>query len=513
MTPSTRPPAAQDPPGDPSLALLGAVARLLNGGLGFDATANAVVEAVRRGLPASRVTLWLRDPSAVAFRAVSSPPRAAESVPALEQLPAPEAGTLRVPLVQEGECVGLLEAAAAATEDPGVLGVLADFLAPFVASAELSADLAHEVAVQSREIDEQRRFLSLIVDSLPVGLYVVDREYRIQAWNRKRETGTQGLRRDEVLGRSVFDVLSRQPRAALRAAFDRVFDAGAIAEEDFEVGAGGERRVYRITRIPMRLEGDAITHVITVGEDVTEERLTQQRILQSEKLAAIGHLAAGVMHEINNPLATIGACVAAMEGRLDELPGAAQGAVREYLQIMDKEVERCTEIVSGLLDFSRPKGKAKQLVQLNAVVEDALFLLKHHKAFGQLAVTRELDPGLPRTMASAEQLIQVLMALMLNALDAMEGGGRLTLRTGRSRVHVDELFVEVADTGAGIPRAQLSQIFEPFFTTKPPGRGTGLGLSISYGIVREHGGRIEVESQPGQGSLFRVVLPATERAE
>jgi two-component system, NtrC family, sensor kinase len=128
-------------------------------------------------------------------------------------------------------------------------------------------------------------------------------------------------------------------------------------------------------------------------------------------------------------------------------------------------------------------------------------------------VTRELDPGLPPTMASAEQLIQVLMALMLNALDAMEGGGRLTLRTGRSRVHADELFVEVADTGVGIPRAQLSQIFEPFFTTKPPGRGTGLGLSISYGIVQEHGGRIEVESQPAQGSLFRVVLPATERAE
>ncbi len=513
MTPSVRSPAAQPPSGGSALALLGAVARLLNGGLGFDATATAVVEAVRRGLPASRVTLWLRDPSAVAFRAVASPARAADPVASLEQLPAPEAGMQRVPLMQEGECVGLLEAAAAAGEDTGVLGVLADFLAPFVASAELSADLAPEVAVQSREIDEQRRFISLVVDSLPVGVYVVDREYRIQAWNRKRETGTQGLRRDEVLGRSVFDVLSRQPRAALRAAFDRVFDGGAIAEEDLEVGTGGEQRVYRITRIPMRLEGDAITHVITVGEDVTEQRLTQQRILQSEKLAAIGHLAAGVMHEINNPLATIGACVAAMEGRLAELPASAQAAVREYLQIMDKEVERCTEIVSGLLDFSRPKGKAKQSVQLNAVVEDALFLLKHHKAFGQLAVTRELDPGLPPTMANAEQLIQVLMALMLNALDAMEAGGRLTLRTGRSRVRADELYVEVADTGVGIPRAQLVQIFEPFFTTKPPGRGTGLGLSISYGIVREHGGRIEVESQPGQGSVFRVVLPATERAE
>jgi two-component system NtrC family sensor kinase len=514
MTPSDTPFVTPPPAGDPSLGLLGAVAGLLNGALGFDATVDAVTRVLREGLPATRVALWLRDPTTAAFRAVASPARATAPVPSLERLPEPEPNTARVPLLQEGECVGLLEVAfESGRGDTAILGVLADFLAPFVASAELSADLAHEVAVQSREIDEQRRFISLIIDSLPVGLYVVDREYRIQAWNRKRETGTQGMRRDEVVGRSVFDVLSRQPRNALRAAFDRVFDSGAIVEEDFEVGAGGEQRIYRITRIPMRLEGDAITHVITVGEDVTEERLTQHRILQSEKLAAIGHLAAGVMHEINNPLATIGACVAAMEGRLDELPAPAQAAVREYLQIMDKEVERCTQIVTGLLDFSRPKGKAKRTVQLNAVVEDALFLLKHHKTFGQLALTRELDPGVPATVANAEQLIQVLMALLLNALDAMEGGGRLTVRTGRSRMRADELYVEVADTGVGIPRAQLSQIFEPFFTTKPPGRGTGLGLSISYGIVKEHGGRIEVESQPGQGSVFRVMLPATERTE
>ena len=500
-------------PRDPSLALLGNVAKLLNGGRGFDATVNAVVQALCEGLPVSRVALWLRDPGTAVFRAVTWPPREEPALVALERLPQPDAKTARVPLVQEGERVGLLEVGfEGGRPDLPVLDVLADFLAPFVASAELSADLAHEVAVQSREIDEQGRFISLIIDSLPVGLYVVDREYRIQAWNRKRETGAQGLRRDDVVGRPVFEVLSRQPRSTLRAAFDRVFETGALSEEDLQVDVGGEKRIYRITRIPMRLEGDAITHVITVGEEVTEARLVQQRILQSEKLAAIGHLAAGVMHEINNPLATIGACVAAMEGRLAELSGPALEAVREYLHIVDKEVERCTQIVRGLLDFSRPKGKAKQTVQLNTVVEDALFLLKHHKSFARLVVTRELDPNLPATTANPEQLIQVLMALMLNALDAMEGGGRLTLRSGRSRVGADELHIEVADTGVGIPRAQLSQIFEPFFTTKPPGSGTGLGLSISYGIVREHGGRIEVESQPGQGSLFRVVLPARERS-
>jgi two-component system NtrC family sensor kinase len=183
--------------------------------------------------------------------------------------------------------------------------------------------------------------------------------------------------------------------------------------------------------------------------------------------------------------------------------------VRDYLQIVDKEVERCTQIVNGLLDFSRPKGKAKQPVQLNAVVEDALFLLKHHQRFGQLVLTRDLDARPLLTVGNAEQLIQVLMALLLNAVDAMEQGGRLTVRTGRSRTRADEIYVEVEDIGVGIARSQQLLIFEPFFTTKPPGKGTGLGLSISYGIVQEHGGRIEVESQPGEGACFRVVLPAS----
>jgi two-component system, NtrC family, sensor kinase len=381
-------------------------------------------------------------------------------------------------------------------------------LAPYLAAVELSADLAGEVAAQSREIEGHRRFTSLIVDSLPVGLYVVDRDYRIQAWNRKRETGTQGLRRDDVVGRPVFDVLTRQPAAQLRAEFDRVFETGEIQQIEQEVTLGGEPRRFRLSKIPMRFEGDEITHVITIGEDVTEQDRVQRQILQSEKLAALGQLAAGVMHEINNPLATISACVAAITGRLDQLQGPDKASVEEYLEIIDKEVDRCTRIVDGLLDFSRPKAKTKAKVVLNALVEETLFLLKHHQRFKKLTVSRELDPSQPATTGNAEQLTQVLMALMLNAVDAMDDRGKLTVRTGRNPQFSDEVYLEIEDNGIGIPRAEQSKIFEPFYTTKPPGRGTGLGLSICYGIVEQHQGRIDLDSQPGRGSIFRVFLPA-----
>jgi len=490
------------------LALVGSVAKLLNEGLGAEATLAAVAETLRRGLPAEAVAVWAREPGTTAFRSVQAPPApdAPGLVRSLDALPA-RPRWRRFALEHEATKLGLLEAKVGdGAAEREVLAIVADFLAPYLAAAELSADLAGEVAAQSREIEEHRRFTSLIVDSLPLGLYVVDRDYRIQSWNRKRETGTQGLRRDDVVGRPVFEVLTRQPAAELRAEFDRVFETGEIQQAEHEVTLAGEPRFFRLSKIPMRLDGDEITHVITIGEDVTEWRRVQGQIMQSEKLAAIGQLAAGVMHEINNPLATISACVAAIEGRLPAA-GAEVGAVGEYLEIIDREVDRCTRIVDGLLDFSRPRATPKQSLSLNTLVDETLFLLKHHERFKRLEVVRALAPDLPDTVGSQEQLIQVLMALMLNALDAMEHGGQLTVRTAASPARPAEVIVEVEDTGVGIPRADRSKIFEPFYTTKPPGRGTGLGLSICYGIVADHRGRIEVDSAPGRGTVFRVFLP------
>jgi len=489
------------------LALIGQVADLLNTGFGAEETVTRVAEALRKGLGAEAVVVWLREPNAATLRSIGAPARHSRAVAIL---PETEEPNLRVPLLHEGERLGTLEVRPPPSAEvaDGILPVVANILAPFLASIELSEDLAYEVALRSREIEEQRRFITLVIDSLPVGLYVVDREYRIQIWNRKRELGTQGLRRDEVVGRPVFEVLTRQNASQMREEFDDVFATGQTRQIEIEVDMGPEMKYYRISKIPMRREGQEISHVLTMGEDVTEAHVTQQRIMQSEKLAAIGQLAAGVMHEINNPLATIGACIAALHNRIeDELPSELRTKLEEYLDIIDKEVQRCEGIVDGLLDFSRPKGKAKLPVNLGLLLEDTLFLLKHHERFKKIEVVREISDDLSPVLANPEQLIQVFMALMLNSLDAMETGGALTIRTREGAVNRDEVEVQIEDTGPGIPRHELAKIFEPFYTTKPPGRGTGLGLSICYGIVAEHRGRIEVESQPGRGSLFRVFLP------
>ncbi len=185
----------------------------------------------------------------------------------------------------------------------------------------------------------------------------------------------------------------------------------------------------------------------------------------------------------------------------------------EYLHIVESELARCKSIVDGLLDFSRPMGRAKRESDVNQIVEDALFLVKHHDKFKRITLERDMPDGLPAIQANVEQLIQVFLALMLNAIDAMEGKGIMRVRIHVNPLRADEVVIAFQDTGMGIPREDLPKIFEPFYTTKLPGQGTGLGLSICYGIVQEHGGRMIVDSQIGQGSVFEVYLPLGGSAE
>jgi two-component system NtrC family sensor kinase len=245
-------------------------------------------------------------------------------------------------------------------------------------------------------------------------------------------------------------------------------------------------------------------------EDKVEERTrqlqeAQNRLIQSEKLSSLGKMAAGIAHEINNPLTSIlinsHLVAEALEGRKD---------LDENLKLIMDETARCSKIVKGLLEFSRQTSPEKLPADINRVVEETLTLMKSHILAGRTIVTRDLGRDLPAIPVDVNKMKQVFANIMLNALDAMPSGGTLTVRT-RLSDNARWLRAEIEDTGSGIPDDVLAKIFDPFFSTRK-NKGTGLGLSISYGIVEQHGGRIEVRSKVGKGTTMAIVLP-TEMAK
>ena len=408
------------------------------------------------------------------------------------------------------------------SDDQKLLGAVAQQLSLAIRNTELyqrtkdtSINLAVEVSRRTREIEEQKRFTEKIIDSLPVSLYVVDRDMRIVAWNRNREVGGQGMSRETVMGRNVFHVLARQPRRMLEDEFTEVFRSGDMVRVEQESWIDNQKKTWKISKIPMRVDNCEVTHVITVGEDVTDQKKMNEAVIHAEKLASIGRLAAGVVHELNNPLATIAACAEALNVRVEEIENQEMNQdFSEYLQIIRDEAFRCKTITNSLLDFSHQRQAEKISSDINQIIEQTMHLVKHHPKLGKMHVVKELDTALPPVYVNEGQMKQIFIALISNAYDAMEGGGRLTIRTRLQECESDRsVAVEFEDSGCGIPASHLQKIFDPFFTTKPLGRGTGLGLSVCYGIVSEHGGKMEVDSTEGVGSRFRVLLPAAPETQ
>jgi two-component system NtrC family sensor kinase len=379
----------------------------------------------------------------------------------------------------------------------------------YEAARASSESLAKEVERRTAEAEAQRRFTEAIIDTLPVSLYAVNRDYRIVAWNRNRELGGQGIPRGQALGRNIFDVLTRQPRESLEREFKRAFETGRIERIEQESTAeDGTAKHWLVSKVPMRVEGDAVSHVITVGEDITSRVEANRAVARTEKLAAVGRLAAGVVHEINNPLATIAACAEALETRVAEGAFGKSAEVddlREYLSLIRSEAFRCKTITNGLLDFSRNRAGQHAPVELGEMLEATARLLRHQKRSRNVEITVEAGGDVAPVSGDAGQLQQAVIILAENAIDAMPQGGTLVLRAGNEGAGVR---VEVCDTGVGIPQENLARIFDPFFTTKEVGQGTGLGLAVCYGIVTEHGGRVTVDSVVGRGTTFTLVLPS-----
>ncbi|MFB3779012.1 MAG: ATP-binding protein [Bryobacteraceae bacterium] len=264
----------------------------------------------------------------------------------------------------------------------------------------------------------------------------------------------------------------------------------------------------------LKLEG-APPEIVTLGNSFNKmaaairardqqlHRQTHEKLMRSDRLAMIGQLAAGVAHEINNPLGSI-----LLFSRLIIQQVPAEGRVRENLDRIEKETKRCHSIVRSLLDFARERKPLIESLDVNQVLDTTLKLFEGQFLFQNIQVVRDYGAGLAAVEADQSQLQQVFMNIILNAVDAMNGKGRLVLATreGESAGFVD---IHISDTGCGIPPENLERIFDPFFTTKGVGHGTGLGLSVSYGIIQAHGGDISVTSTPGSGTTFTISLPAT----
>ena len=243
-----------------------------------------------------------------------------------------------------------------------------------------------------------------------------------------------------------------------------------------------------------------------MAADIATLRALNEQLIRTEKLAAAGTLAAGVAHEVNNPLASISSLIQILQARAGEADDKQTAETREMLRLIQTQIARIMQVLRGMTDFARARPTLRAPLDVRRTLEASLRLASFDKAFKTLRVTADFDNDAPHVSADADQLQQVFLNLFLNARDAMPDGGDLRITT-RHDPRTGELLIEIADTGPGIPAEHRAHVFDPFYTTKPAGAGTGLGLAVCYGIVTAHGGRIELAPSNGRGTTVRVALP------
>jgi PAS domain S-box-containing protein len=456
---------------------------------------------------------------------------------------------------------------------PALLDILATAAAAAWVNATLREEIRHDREMRDKSAAElafEQNLLRAMVDNIPFRIYAKDRASRFLFGNNRMARLAGVETPAQLLDKTDYDFFPAELAAKYFADEKQVMDSGQSLfdyEELVEDQDTGELGWTVTTKVLLRDESGAVNGIVGIGYDVTqrkqmEARLLertqalevanakletekeQQRILirklsdmqgqllQSEKMASIGLLAAGVAHEINNPLAFISSnfgalerdardilkLINAFEGVEALLPGDARAPVTfmkqdiglddirqdlDALFIESREgLQRVKHIVQNLKDFSRPGGTKKELADLEQGLNSTLNVAWNEIKY-KADVVKEYG-GVPELYCLPSQINQIFLNLLINAAHAIEGKGTIVVRTGYDESVV---WVEIEDNGSGIAPEHLDHIFEPFFTTKPVGKGTGLGLSIVYGIVQGHNGRIEVKSELGRGTVFKVVLP------
>ncbi|MDE0405492.1 MAG: PAS domain S-box protein [Nitrospira sp.] len=359
----------------------------------------------------------------------------------------------------------------------------------------LSEELEEKVQARTLEIQKTQKYLESLLENANDVIYTLDRDQRFTYVNNKVENW--GYRKEDLLGRPFLTLLAKRHRS--RRLKD-ILELEVKQEYEVEViSQSGELRSVLVSVSPLENERHNVIGVLGIARDITDRTLMEEQFRNAERLASVGKLAAGVAHEINNPLGGILNCLYNI--RKGTLPSERQ---EEYFTYMEDGLRRAQKIVRQLLDFSQQHEPEFSMNDMNGLVDRVLVLTNHAIAEKRLQLHKVYDDDLPPLFVDPQMIEQVLTNLILNAVQATDEGGSIILQTRSTHERCE---IDVGDTGPGIDPEVRPHIFDPFFTTKGTGEGTGLGLSVSLGIVERHGGQLTVESEIGKGTVFTVSLP------
>ena len=358
------------------------------------------------------------------------------------------------------------------------------------------------------EIRETRDFLNRIMMSMQEGILVLDKDYRVVMVNDYLLKLT-GLSREEMKGMLCYVAFHGLEKECAECNLEETFKTGlssTVVRRCRNKKKGGDFFDVEVYYHPVFDKEGNVIYVIESVKDISERLKYEEELSRSKKLAAVGTLAAGVAHEIGNPLASISS-LAETIGRK-----SSEQYIKEEINVMASHIERISKIVRDLVDFSRHTNYEFNKVQINDVVRDTVRLCKYDKKLEGINVVTELAEGLSEARTVKEKLIQVFMNIIWNAADAVNGkNGKGNILITTAMDNSKGFKITFSDNGMGISNEEMSKIFEPFYSTKSSGKGTGLGLFVSYGIIKNLGGSIEAESEKGIGTKFTVTLPAEDR--
>src|SRR5258707_147829 len=382
------------------------------------------------------------------------------------------------------------------SDDVELVQTIAGYLAIALDNSQLYTSLEQKAF----EVARLKDFSENIVESLNVGVLAVDLYGTVEAWNSRMEQLFEVSRNDAV-GQPLAGLLPVELVQEISSRGDAEQVTGIYKQR---LQHQGHSMVVNVSITPLVSKAGERIGRLLLFDDVTQRERMEEQMSQTEKLTSLGLLAAGVGHEVKTPLAVISNYIPMLAKQMTE-DEPRQSTIEKIV----KQTFRASEIVNNLLNFSRTGAAEAADIDVNRVVEETLSLVAHPLKASQIQVVKQLSEPLPAVRGSANKLQQVFLNLFLNARDAMPSRGMLEVRTA---AHNGSVEIEVADTGAGIPREHIHRILDPFFITKASGRGTGLGLSVSYGIIKEHAGKIDVRSTPGKGTSFHVEFPAVMKA-